>query len=92
MPLIEFYSKECEFVETVPISALKGEAIENLLRQIIKHLPEGELIFGEEELTDQSMRTIVAEMVREKILQTTGEELPYVTAVVTEKYDETTRA
>jgi GTP-binding protein Era len=60
-----------------------------LLNQIIKHLPEGEPIFGEDELTDQSMRTIVAEMVREKILQTTGEEIPYVTAVVTEKYDET---
>ena len=88
LPLIEEYSKEYEFAEIVPISALKGEAIENLLNQIIKHLPVGEPIFGEDELTDQSMRTIVAEMVREKILQTTGEELPYVTAVVTEKYDE----
>jgi len=89
LPLIEFYSNEYDFVEIVPISALKGEAIKNLLAQIIKHLPEGEPIFGEDELTDQSTRTIVAEMVREKILQTTGEELPYVTAVVTEKYDET---
>jgi GTP-binding protein Era len=88
LPLIEEYSKEYEFAEIVPISALKGEAIDNLLNQIIKHLPVGEPIFGEDELTDQSMRTIVAEMVREKILQTTGEELPYVTAVVTEKYDE----
>ncbi len=89
LPLIEFYSKEHDFAEIVPISALKGEAIENLLNQIAKHLPEGEPIFAEDELTDQSMRTIVAEMVREKILQTTGEEIPYVTAVVTEKYDET---
>jgi GTP-binding protein Era len=89
LPLIEDYSKEYEFNEIVPISALKGEAIENLLNQIIKHLPVGEPIFAEDELTDQSMRSIVAEMVREKILQTTGEELPYVTAVVTEKYDET---
>ena len=88
LPLIEDYSKEYEFQEIVPISALKGEAIDNLLNQIIKHLPVAEPIFGEDELTDQSMRTIVAEMVREKILQTTGEELPYVTAVVTEKYDE----
>jgi GTP-binding protein Era len=88
LPLIEFYSKEYDFHEIVPISALKGEAIENLLKQIARHLPEGEAIFGEDELTDQSMRTLVAEMVREKILQTTGEEIPYVTAVVTEKYDE----
>ena len=59
------------------------------MAQIIKHLPEGEPIFGEEEFTDQPMRTIVSEMVREKILRSTGEELPYVTAVVTEKWDET---
>ena len=88
LPLIEFYSKEFEFAEIIPISALKGEAIDNLLNQIIKHLPNGEPIFAEDELTDQSMRTIVAEMVREKILQSTGEEIPYVTAVVTEMFDE----
>jgi len=92
LPLIEFYSNEYDFQEIVPISALKGEAIDNLLKQIAGHLPEGEAIFGEDELTDQSMRTLVAEMVREKILQTTGDEIPYVTAVVTEKYDETDSA
>jgi GTP-binding protein Era len=89
LPLIELYAKEYDFAEIVPISALKGEAIDNLLKQIVKHLPESAAIFGEDELTDQSMRTIVAEMVREKILQTTGDEIPYVTAVVTETYDET---
>ncbi len=88
LPLIEYYSKEYDFAEIVPVSALKGDAIDHLLTQITKHLPEGEPIFAEDELTDQPMRVIVAEMVREKILQTTGEEIPYVTAVVTEKYDE----
>ena len=88
LPLIEFYAREYNFAEIVPISALKGEAIDNLLKQITKHLPEGEAIFGADEMTDQSMRTLVAEMVREKILQTTGDEIPYVTAVVTETYDE----
>lgn len=88
LPLIEFYAREYDFAEIVPISALKGASVDNLLRQIVKNLPEGNAIFGEDELTDQSMRTIVAEMVREKILQTTGEEIPYVTAVVTEKFDE----
>lgn len=88
LPLIEYYSKEHEFAEIVPVSALKGEAIENLLKQIVKHLPEGAPIFAADEMTDQSMRVIVAEMVREKILETTGEEIPYVTAVITEKYDE----
>ncbi|MET0752523.1 MAG: GTPase Era [Pyrinomonadaceae bacterium] len=88
-PLMEFYSKEYDFAEIVPISALKGQAIDNLLQQLAKHLPEGEPIFGEDEMTDQSVNALVSEMVREKILETTGEEIPYVTAVVTEKFDET---
>ena len=92
LPLIEFYSREYDFAEIVPVSALKGEAIDNLLKQITKHLPEAEAIFGEDEMTDQSMRTLVSEMVREKILQTTGDEIPYVTAVVTETYDESDAA
>lgn len=89
LPLIELYAQEFEFAEIIPVSALKGEAITELLDLIVKHLPEGEQIFKEDEMTDQSMRTIAAEMVREKILATTGEEIPYVTAVVTEKWDET---
>ena len=89
LPLIESYSNEFEFAEIVPISALKGDAIDNLLDQIVKHLPEGEPIFTDDEMTDQPVRSIVAEMVREKILMSTGEEIPYVTAVVTEVFDET---
>ncbi|MEP6849261.1 MAG: GTPase Era [Acidobacteriota bacterium] len=88
LPLIDFYAKEYEFAEIVPVSALRGHAIDNLLDQIVRHLPVGEPIFANDELTDQPMRSIVAEMVREKILATTGEEIPYVTAVVTEVYDE----
>ncbi len=88
LPLIEFYSTEYDFAEIIPVSALKGDAVETLLNEIIEHLPEGEPIFSEDELTDQPVRMIVAEMVREKILETTGEELPYVTAVVTEMFDE----
>ena len=88
LPLIEFYSKEYDFAEVIPISALKGDEIDILLTEIIKHLPPGEAIFSDDELTDQSMRNIAAEMVREKILESTGEEIPYVTAVVTEMYDE----
>jgi GTP-binding protein Era len=88
LPLIEDYSKEFEFAEIVPVSALKGDAIDNLLEQIAKHLPVADPIFSEDELTDQSMRMLAAEMVREKILASTGEEIPYVTAVVTELFDE----
>ena len=89
LPLIESYANEYEFVEIVPVSALKGDAIDNLLDQIVKHLPEGEPIFTDDEMTDQPVRSIVAEMVREKILMSTGEEIPYVTAVVTEVFDDT---
>lgn len=88
LPLIENYSKEYDFAEIVPVSALKGDAVDDLLASIVKHLPEGEPIFSAEEMTDQSMRMIAAEMVREKILASTGEEIPYVTAVVTEKYND----
>lgn len=89
LPLIEGYSSEFEFAEVVPVSALKGDAIDNLLAQIVKHLPPGEPLFSEDDMTDQSTRVIASEMVREKILATTGEEIPYVTAVVTEVFDET---
>lgn len=89
LPLMEWYSNEYEFAEIVPVSALKGDAIDDLLRSAIEHLPEGQMLFSEDDMTDQSIRTIAAEMVREKILSSTGEEIPYVTAVVTEKFDET---
>lgn len=88
LPLIESYANEYEFAEVVPVSALKGDSIDRLLDQIVKHLPEGEPIFTEDEMTDQPVRSMVAEMVREKILMSTGEEIPYVTAVVTEVFDE----
>jgi GTP-binding protein Era len=51
-------------------------------------VPAGEPLFGEDELTDQTMRSLAAEIVREKILHITGEEIPYVTAVITEKWEE----
>lgn len=88
LPLIDFYAKEFSFAEIVPVSALKSDALDDLLSSITKHLPSGEAIFDEDDMTDQPMRAIVAEMVREKILASTGEEIPYVTAVVTEKFDE----
>lgn len=88
LPLMEWYGQEYEWRAVVPVSALKGDMIEVLLAEMIKHLPQGEPIFGADELTDQPLRLMVAEIVREKILQATKEELPYVTAVVTEKFDE----
>lgn len=88
LPLIEFYSREHEWRAVVPLSARTGDQLDDLVAEFVSNLPEGEPIFEEDELTDQPMRVIVAEMVREKILQVTGEEIPYVTAVVTERYEE----
>ncbi len=89
LPLIEWYAQEYDWRAVLPLSARKGDMVEAMIMEIIKHLPIGEPLFAEDELTDQPLRALVAEIVREKILQTTGEELPYVTAVVTEEYDET---
>jgi GTP-binding protein Era len=88
LPLIEWYSREHEWRGVVPLSARTGDQLEDLVQEFIENLPAGEPIFAEDELTDQPMRTLVAEMVREKILHVTGEEIPYVTAVVTERYEE----
>jgi GTP-binding protein Era len=88
LPLIEFYSGEHEWRAVVPLSARTGDQLKDLVKEFVSNLPQGEPIFEEDELTDQPMRVIVAEMVREKILKVTGEELPYVTAVVTERYEE----
>ena len=90
LPLIDMYRNEYDFAEIVPVSALKGDAVETMLHSVVKYLPVGEAIFSADELTDESVRTIAAEMVREKILRSTGEEIPYVTAVVTEVFDEET--
>lgn len=88
LPLIEWYQREYAWKTIVPISALKGDQIEQLLGGMIENLPAGEPIFSADEFTDQPMRVIAAEIVREKILETTGEEIPYVTAVVTERWEE----
>jgi GTPase len=88
LPLMQSYAEEYDWRAVVPLSALKGDMIDVLLDEMIRQLPLADPIFDKDELTDQPLRQLVAEMVREKILQTTGEELPYVTAVVTERFDE----
>ena len=88
LPLINWYKDDYEWREVIPISALAGTQVELLQGEITKHLPVGDPLFGADELTDQSMRSLAAEIVREKILQTTGEEIPYVTAVLTEQWED----
>jgi GTP-binding protein Era len=88
LPLMNFYSQAYDWQSVIPISAMNGDMIETLLAEVLKHLPPGPPLFAEDELTDQSMRSLASEIVREKILHVTGQEIPYVTAVVTEKWEE----
>ena len=88
LPLIEWYQSEHGWQAIVPISALKGDQVNELVAEVFQNLPESEPIFSEDELTDQPMRVLAAEIVREKILEVTGEEIPYVTAVLTEAWEE----
>jgi GTP-binding protein Era len=88
LPLMDFYRNEYEWREIIPISALKNEMTDVLIESCLRHLPEGEPIFAEDELTDQTLRSLVSEIVREQVLHATGDEIPYVTAVMTERYEE----
>jgi len=88
LPLIDWYKDAYDWREVIPLSALKGSMVDELEAGILNHLPIGKQLFAEDELTDQSMRSLASEIVREKILQTTGDEIPYVTSVVTEKWDD----
>ena len=88
LPIIQNYTAEYEFAEIIPISARKGDNHELLLNKLFEHLPVGEMLFEADDFTDQRERDIVAELVREKILAMTGDEIPYVTAVRTEMWQE----
>ena len=88
LPLIDWYRNEYDWREIIPISALKDEMTDVLIASVLRHLPEGDPIFSEDELTDQSLRVLVSEIVREKVLRQSGDEIPYVTAVVTERFEE----
>jgi GTP-binding protein Era len=88
LPLIAAYTGEREFAEVIPISALTGDGLDRLTEKVFEYLPEGPPLYPEDEITDQPERAIVAELVREKILEATVDEIPYVTAVVTERWEE----
>ena len=88
MPLIAHWSALYPFAEIIPISARKKINLDLLLAKLIPHLPEGQRYFPPDQLTDQPERFLVAELIREKILLLTGEEVPYSAAVVIEKFEE----
>jgi GTPase len=91
LPLIEHYSKLHEFQEIIPISAVKKQGLDMLLDKIIRALPLGPRYFPEDQFTDLPEKFIAAEIIREKILLKTGKEVPYATAVVMERFEESAR-
>lgn len=88
LPLMDRYSKLYGFEEIIPISAMHGEGLEDLLKAIIQRLPEGPAYFPEDEYTDQPERFLAAEIVREKVIRHTRHEIPYVTAVLIDMFEE----
>ncbi|NYT65926.1 GTPase Era [Alcaligenaceae bacterium] len=76
------------YAAVVPVSALRGVQLENLMSEIAQRLPEGEAMFEADTLTDRPVRFIVAELIREKIFRLVGDELPYACTVVIEQWEE----
>ncbi|MBS0171914.1 MAG: GTPase Era [Nitrospira sp.] len=89
LPLMEQYLRIFPWTEIVPVSAQTADNTERLLTVTVSLLDEGEATYGEDVITDQSMRTLAAELVREKILQQTYEEIPHSVAVEIEEFVET---
>jgi GTPase len=91
LPLIEQTQKWHDFAAIVPVSAETGENVDHLEQVLLEQLPESDSIYPEDFLTDQAERTLVAEIVREKVLANTRHELPFSTAVGLDQFDETER-
>lgn len=88
LPLIDAFAKAFPFAALVPISALKGEGCDELLREILQHLPEGEAFFPEDQITDQPERFLAGEIIREKAIDLTYHEVPHALAVAVDKFVE----
>jgi GTP-binding protein Era len=88
LPLIDQLTKQFNFAEVIPVSARKRDGLELLKRKIVEALPAGERYYPKDQYTDQPLRFMVAELVRESILIETGEEVPYASAVVIERFEE----
>ena len=88
LPLIQKLSSLYEFAEVIPISARKRDGLDRLLSKLIEVLPKGERYFPKDLFTDQPERFLVAELIRERVLVETGEEVPYASAVVVERFEE----
>lgn len=88
LPHIEQLSKKFNFANVLPISARKGMNMDQLEAEITQLMPEGELIFPEDQFTDRSSRFLAAELVREQLFRHLGQELPYSITVEIEQFDD----
>jgi GTPase len=88
LPLIQQLSSLHSFAEVIPISARKKDGLDRLMDKLVAVLPQGERYFPKDQFTDQPERFLVAELIRERILVETGEEVPYASAVVVERFEE----
>lgn len=88
LPVLDFYSKEYAFADMIPISAKLGTQTDVLLKKTLELLPAGDPLFPEDQISDQTERSIVSELIREKIYHFTSEEIPYGTTVTIEKFEE----
>jgi GTP-binding protein Era len=91
LPLLEKYRGAYDFADYVPISAKTGEGLEELKQAILKRLPEGPEYFPADHITDQPERFLAGELIREKILDETRQEVPHSVAVLIEHWEETPR-
>lgn len=87
LEIIDRYSKLQDFAEIIPISATKLQGLDELIDAVIKRLPEGPRYFEKDQITDQPERVLVAEMIRERVLIETSQEVPYATAVKIERFE-----
>ncbi|MEK6585078.1 MAG: GTPase Era [Nitrospirota bacterium] len=88
LPTLERYGKLFAWTEVVPVSAQVADNIDRLLAVTVPYLPSAEGAYGDDVMTDQTMRTLAAEMIREKVLQETEEEVPYAVAVEIDEFVE----
>jgi GTP-binding protein Era len=88
LPLMAEYSRKHEFQEIIPISALKRDGLDLLLDKVVRALPEGPHYFPQDQVTDQPERFLAAEIIREKVLVATGQEVPYASTVQVEHWEE----
>ena len=88
LPLIDTLTRHFGFAQVIPVSARKRDGLDILLRKIVEALPTGERFYPKDQYTDQPQRFMVAELIRESILAETGEEVPYASAVVIERFEE----